>query len=64
MKIGLVDVGGGMRGTYAVGILDYCLEKDINFDLCIGVSAGSNNLISFLSKQKGRNYRYYFDFNG
>lgn len=62
MKIGLVDVGGGMRGTYAVGILDYCLEKDINFDLCIGVSAGSNNLISFLSKQKGRNYRYYFDY--
>ena len=62
MKIGLVDVGGGMRGTYAAGILDYCLEKDINFDLCIGVSAGSNNLISFLSKQKGRNYRYYFDY--
>lgn len=62
MKIGLIDVGGGMRGTYATGILDYCLENDINFDCCIGVSAGSTNLISFLAKQKGRNYRYYFDY--
>lgn len=62
MKLGLIDVGGGMRGTYAVGILDYCLENNINFDCCIGVSAGSTNLISFLSKQKGRNFRYYFDY--
>ena len=62
MKIGLIDVGGGMRGTYAIGILDYCLEHNINFDCCIGVSAGSLNLINFLSKQKGRNYKYYFDY--
>lgn len=62
MKIGLIDVGGGMRGTFAVGILDFCMENNINFDCCIGVSAGSTNLISFLSKQKGRNYRYYFDY--
>lgn len=62
MKLGLIDVGGGMRGTYAVGILDYCLENDINFDCCIGLSAGSTNLMSFLAKQKGRNFRYYFDY--
>lgn len=62
MKIGIIDVGGGMRGTYAVGILDFCLENNINFDCCIGLSAGSTNLISFLAKQKGRNYRYYFDY--
>lgn len=62
MKIGLIDAGGGMRGTYAIGILDYCLEHNINFDCCIGVSAGSLNLINFLSKQKGRNYNYYFDY--
>ena len=62
MKLGLIDVGGGMRGTYAVGILDYCLENNINFDCCIGLSAGSTNLMSFLAKQKGRNFRYYFDY--
>lgn len=62
MKIGLIDVGGGMRGTYATGILDFCLENNINFDCCIGVSAGSLNLANFVSKQKGRNFRYYFDY--
>ena len=41
MKIGVVDVGGGLRGIYAAGIFDYCLDNDINFDTCIGVSAGS-----------------------
>ena len=62
MKLGLIDVGGGMRGTYAVGVLDFCLENNVNFDCCIGVSAGSTNLISFLAKQVGRNFRYYFDY--
>lgn len=35
MKLGLIDVGGGMRGTFAAGILEYCLENNINFDCCI-----------------------------
>lgn len=62
MKIGLIDVGGGMRGTYATGILEYCLENNINFDCCIGISAGSSNLITFLAGQKERNFRYYFKY--
>lgn len=62
MKIGLIDVGGGMRGAYATGILDFCLENNINFDCCIGVSAGSSNLITFLARQKERNFRYYFKY--
>ena len=32
MKIGVVDVGGGMRGVFASGVLDYCLEAGIEFD--------------------------------
>ncbi len=59
MKTGVVDVGGGFRGIYACGVLDYCLDNRIRFDLGIGVSAGSANLISFLSGQKGRNYVFY-----
>lgn len=25
-KIGAIDVGGGFRGGYASGVLDYCME--------------------------------------
>lgn len=59
MKIGIVDVGGGFRGVYACGVLDYCLDHLIRFDLGIGVSAGSANLASFIAGQRGRNYQFY-----
>ena len=62
MKLGIVDVGGGFRGIYAAGVLDYCLEKGITFDLGIGVSAGSANLASFAAGQKGRNYKFYTEY--
>ncbi|MBQ2751399.1 MAG: patatin-like phospholipase family protein, partial [Oscillospiraceae bacterium] len=57
MKTGLVLEGGGMRGMYTIGILDYFLDAGINFDYVIGVSAGACNGVSFVSKQKGRSYR-------
>lgn len=28
MKTAVVDVGGGMRGIYAAGVLDYCLDRE------------------------------------
>ena len=59
MKIGVIDVGGGFRGIYACGVLDYCLDENIRFDLGIGVSAGSANLASFIAGQRGRNYLFY-----
>lgn len=62
MKIGVVDVGGGLRGIYAAGVLDYCLDHNIFFDLGIGVSAGSANLASYVSRQKGRNYQFYTEY--
>ncbi len=62
MKIGIVDVGGGFRGIYACGVLDYCLDQNIRFDLGIGVSAGSANLASFLAGQRGRNYVFYTEY--
>ncbi len=62
MKTGIVDVGGGLRGIYAAGVLDYCMEQDIKFDLGIGVSAGSANMASFAAGQKGRNYRFYTEY--
>ena len=59
MKTGIVDVGGGFRGIYACGVLDYCLDRKISFDLGVGVSAGSANLASFIAGQRGRNFTFY-----
>lgn len=61
-KIGVVDVGGGFRGVYAAGVLDFCMDYGIRFDLGIGVSAGSANLISYCAGQRGRNYQFYVEY--
>ena len=62
MKTGIVDVGGGLRGIYAAGVLDYCMDQGIAFDLGIGVSAGSANLASYGAGQRGRNYQFYTEY--
>ena len=62
MKTGIVDVGGGLRGVYAAGVFDYCLEKEIIFDFCIGVSAGSANVTSYMAGQKKRNFLFYTEY--
>ena len=59
MKIGVIDVGGGFRGIYAAGVLDFCIDQNIAFDLGIGISAGSANLASYAAGQKGRNVLFY-----
>jgi predicted patatin/cPLA2 family phospholipase len=59
---GVVDVGGGLRGVYAAGIFDYCLDRGIKFDYCIGVSAGSANICSYAAGQARRNLRFYTDY--
>ena len=61
-KIGVVDVGGGFRGIYAAGVLDYCMDNHIQFDVGIGVSAGSANLISYAAGQHGRNLIFYTEY--
>lgn len=56
-QAGLVLEGGGMKGLYTSGVLDFFMEKDIMFSDCYGVSAGACNLCSYLSHQRGRAYR-------
>lgn len=63
MKTGIVDVGGGLRGIYAAGVFDWCLDQNIQFDLCIGVSAGSANVTAYAAAQRGRNYRFYTEYS-
>ena len=57
MKVGIVLEGGGMRGLYTSGVLDYLLDQDIMADYVIGVSAGACNGVSYVSKQGGRSFR-------
>lgn len=61
---GLVLEGGGMRGAYTTGVLDFLNENDIYFKDCYGVSAGAGNACSYLSGQKGRAIKVMVDFIG
>ena len=53
-QAGLVLEGGGMKGVYTAGVLDFFLDKEIEFSSVYGVSAGACHMCSFLSKQRGR----------
>ena len=55
----LIDVGGGLRGVYAAGVLDGLLDRGIMAELNIGVSAGAANLATYIAGQKTRTYTYY-----
>lgn len=61
-NIGLVLEGGGIRGAYTSGILDYFLEKNLEFKYIIGVSAGAIYSASYISKQKGRNLNIFMKY--
>ena len=58
-KVGVIDVGGGLRSAYSTGVLDYCLDNGIHFDYGLGVSAGAANITSYLAGQRGRPLRFY-----
>ncbi|WP_195937818.1 patatin-like phospholipase family protein [Romboutsia sp. 1001713B170131_170501_G6] len=61
-KIGLILEGGGMRGIYTAGVLDFFIEKNIEVDMVVGVSAGSCHASSYLSKQYKRAYHATVDY--
>lgn len=53
-KTGLVLEGGGMRGVFTCGVLDYMMDKKVWFPYGVGVSAGACNGLSYMSRQRGR----------
>ena len=61
--IGILDVGGGTRGVYGAGVFDWCMDNGIKFDHCVGISAGSANVVSYLAGQRGRNYVFYTEYD-
>ncbi|MDY5846571.1 MAG: patatin family protein [Bariatricus sp.] len=52
----MVLEGGTFRPIFSCGVMDALLDHDINFDYVIGVSAGITDGVSYVSKQKERNY--------
>lgn len=56
-NVGLVLEGGGLRGVYTAGVLDFFMDRELYFPYVIGVSAGVCNATSYLSRQLGRNKR-------
>lgn len=59
---GLVLEGGGMKGAYTAGVLDFFMENELYFSNCYGVSAGAVHLCSYISKQPKRAYRVSLDY--
>jgi predicted patatin/cPLA2 family phospholipase len=60
--LGLVAEGGGQRGAFTAGILDYLQIANFNpFEILLGTSAGAQNVASFVSKQKGYAYSLIHD---
>ncbi|WP_221568125.1 patatin family protein [Alkalihalobacillus sp. TS-13] len=62
-QTGLVLEGGGMRGVYTAGVLEYFMEQDFYLPYVIGVSAGACNAASYLSRQFGRNKKVTIGFS-
>lgn len=61
-QAGLILEGGGMKGIYTSGVLDFFLDKGIEFSGCYGVSAGACSMCSYLSKQRKRAYHVNVDY--
>ncbi len=53
-QAGLILEGGGMKGVYTAGVLDFFLDKGVLFSSVYGVSAGACHMSSYLSGQRGR----------
>lgn len=53
-KVGIILEGGAMRSIYTAGILDFYLDKGINIENVLAVSAGAYAGMNYVSGQKGR----------
>ena len=63
-EAGLVLEGGGMKGAFTAGVLDFFLDKGIEFKNIYGVSAGACTMSSYVSKQRGRALETMTDYLG
>lgn len=50
-RVGIVAEGGGTKAAYSAGVLKCLLEHDVILPYCVGISAGTEVLLSYVSKQ-------------
>ncbi len=50
-KVGMILEGGGQRGIFTSGVLDYLMEQKVQVPYVIGVSAGACNAVDYVSNQ-------------
>ena len=55
-KVGLICEGGGTKGAYTCGVLKAFIEHDILLPYCVGISAGAESLLPYVSRQPQRCY--------
>lgn len=53
-RSGMILEGGGTRGVFTAGVLDYFMEQELYLPYVIGVSAGACNAVDYVSHQPGR----------
>lgn len=61
-RTAMIDVGGGFRAIFGAGVMDRMMEDGVTVDHCYGVSAGSANMVSFISGQHGRTHKFYTEY--
>ena len=61
--LGIIDIGGGLRGVYTSGIYDYLMDNGVDIEYCLGVSSGSANLVTYVAGQRGRTKRFYTEYS-
>jgi predicted patatin/cPLA2 family phospholipase len=59
---GLVLEGGGMKGIFTAGVLDFLIDKKILFSSVYGVSAGACHMTSYIAGQRGRAFDISIDY--
>lgn len=58
---GLILEGGGMRGVFTAGVLQYFMEQKLQLSYVIGVSAGACNAVDYVSNQPLRSRQCMID---
>lgn len=53
-RVGIVAEGGGTKAAYSAGVLKCFLDHDIILPYCVGISAGTEVLLNYVSKQVDR----------
>lgn len=55
MKLGMIFEGGACRSVFSAGVMEALMDENIWGDYLVGVSAGACYMMSYASRQKGRN---------